>query len=110
MNKDLAGCINGMSAKCIAEHLTGGEPDGSYPHDAGDFGRCEALLAAFPQLRVRLLEMAEVNDYWAALAPRWEEIRAAQNQNEIISSIVRPIEDRDPKVARLGGGITIRFN
>ncbi len=99
-----------MSAKCIVMHLTGNKSDGSYPHDGGDFGRCEALLDRFPELRVRMWEMATVNKYWAALAPRWEEIRAAKDQYKTIQSIVRPIQDADPKVSRLGGGISISFN
>lgn len=111
--KALAGWLSsrktGASSVCIARHLMGGETDGSYPHDAGDFDRCEGLLDAVPGLRKRLPEMAAVNRYWAALVPRWEEIRTAQDKTAMIRSIVRPLEDAYQKVVRLGDRITLRF-
>lgn len=100
----------GASAKCIARHLMGLSIDGSYPHDGGDFGRCEALLEAVPGLRDRLPEMAEVNQYWAALVPRWEEIRASKDQYRLIQSIVRPVQDADSNHIRLGDGISMTFS
>ena len=99
----------GASSTCIARHLSGLKSDGSYPHDGGDFGRCERLLDAVPELRARLPEMAKVNAYWAALVPRWDDIKAAQDKYKMIQSIVRPIEDKDSRVLRFGKNATIRF-
>ena len=65
----------GASAKSILAHLTADYPqDGSYPHDSGDFMRCEMQLVERQDLRDRLHEMAEVNAYWAALVPRWDDL------------------------------------
>lgn len=103
--------LTGASAKAIAAHLCGwGRQDGSYPHDAGDFGRCEALLDAIPELRGRLPEMAAVNAYWAALVPCWDEIRATEpsSREAVIRHIVLPIEDLDPGCARFGKAATLR--
>lgn len=99
----------GMSSKAIAAHLLGLECDGSYPHDGGDFGRCEKLLEAVPSFRERLTEMTSVNKYWAAIAPRWGEIRSASDKYEKIKSITRPIEDEDLRVVRLSETVSIRF-
>lgn len=108
----LAAGVRGASAKSIAAHLGGfGDQDGSYPHDADDFARCEALLDAIPEFRERLDEMAEVNAYWAALVPVWEHLR--QQDPDIrtreMRAILRPIEALDPMAARLGPHASIRF-
>ena len=103
------GYSTGASAKCIAGHLMGLGVDGSYPHDGGDFDRCEKLLEVVPGLRDRLAEMASVNAYWAALVARWEDIRASSDKYALIQSIVRSVEDRDPRVVRLGDGVTMRM-
>jgi hypothetical protein len=103
----------GASSKCMAAHLTGSECDGSYPHDGGDFGRCVGLLAAVPELRPLLTKMAEVNRYWAALVPEWDRIQALagdyDKQYKAIQNIIRPIENADSGVVRLGKGATLRF-
>ena len=98
----------GASSTCIARHLMGLKSDGSYPHDGGDFGRCEALLDAVPTLRANFAAMSGVNKYWAALVPRWDEIKASPNRYELIQSIIRKIEDEDPNHIRLGAGVSIR--
>lgn len=101
----------GASSKCMANYLTGRDCDGSYPHDGGDFGRCLGLLEAVPELRPLLPKMAEVNRYWKAIAPRWDEIEAAplEKRYEVLQSIIRPIEDADASVIRMGKGVTMRF-
>jgi hypothetical protein len=99
----------GASARCIARHLNGVANDGAYPHDGDDFGRCERLMDAVPGVRERIGEMAEVNAYWAALAPRWEEIRASDKKTALIQSIIRPIQDADPRCVRIGDWMTISF-
>jgi hypothetical protein len=100
----------GASATSIAVHLSGlGKQDGSYPHDASDFGRCERLLDMVPELRADFSKMAEVNRYWAALVPAWEKIKSAPDRTTMIREIIRPIEAKDSGVIRLGEGITMRF-
>jgi len=101
----------GASSQCMARHLMGADSDGSYPRDGGDFDRCEALLDAAPDLRARITEMATVNEYWAALVPRWNEIRDANQDQKygLIQSILRPAEDAAPNLVRLGKGLTMRF-
>lgn len=101
----------GASSKCMAFHLTGRSCDGSYPHDSGDFKRCVGLLTAVPELRSLLPRMAEVNRYWAALVPTWEQIEALPSGERYaaIRQIIRPIEDADRGVLRLGDNATIRF-
>jgi uncharacterized protein (UPF0335 family) len=98
----------GASAGSIAAHLRGyGEQDGSYPLDDGDFGRCEALLNAAPALRAELPRMAEVNAYWAAIAPQWNKIKAADDRTGMIRDITRPIEREDPGHVQIRDGISI---
>ena len=103
------GGSTGMSAKCIAQHLSGMKSGGSYPHDGGDFGRCEALLDVVPSFRLEFPRMAELNKYWAALVPRWDEIKESKDQCRLIQSIVRNIEDKDSSHVRLGNGISMRI-
>lgn len=78
------GGSTGLSATCIARHMMGLPVGGDYPHDGGDFGRCEALLDAVPELRARLPEMAEVSDMWAKLVANWDRIRESEDQFMLI--------------------------
>ena len=108
----LRGHLRGASAAAIAAHLGGyGEQRGDYPSDAGDFGRCEALLEAVPAFRARLAEMAEVNAYWHALVMVWDSLRALPSDllSSSIAAIVKPIEALDPNVAQMGPGATMRI-
>jgi hypothetical protein len=98
----------GASSRCIARHMIGQRAGGEYPHDAGDFERCETLLDAVPSYRARLGEMASVNAYWAALVPQWEAIRAAPDKHAAIQAIVRSIEDADQRFFRLGAHASLR--
>ena len=103
----------GASSKCIAAHLTGKKSDGSYPHDAGDFGRCVGLLNAVPELRVMISTMAQVNAYWAALVVHWEDLEKLSGDYKALTAaiqkIIRPLEDKDKNIVRLNGGVSIRF-
>jgi len=103
------GSSTGASATCIVKYLSGMKADGSYPHDRGDFGRCEAVLDAIPSLRAEFSRMADVNKYWGALVPRWDEIKASKDQHKLIQSIVRNIEDSDTNHIRLASGVSMRF-
>lgn len=102
----------GASAEAIAWHLAayGANPGpGSYPHDSSDFERCELLLAVAPELHANFAAMAEVSPYWAALAPRWEELRDTprEQRHTRMQEILAPIVDADPNATRLGPGITM---
>ena len=99
---------NGASAKAIAARLAGsGRQTGAYPLDGADFGRCERLLDLAPSLRDRLADMADVNAYWAALVPRWSEIRESKDKTAAIRAIIGPIQKADPNHADLGNGVSI---
>lgn len=102
----------GASAQSIAAHLAGfGNQMGSYPHDAGDFGRCEWLLNEAPELRPDMHRMAEVNAYWAALVPRWDEIcqTFSVNQTALIKAITAPIQMVDPGHIQMSGIASMRM-
>lgn len=103
----------GASSECIAQHLTGMECNGNYPMDAGDMGRCVGLLKAVPEFRSRLTEMKNVNRYWAALIPRWDDIERCHSDYKkctaLIRELTRPIEKNDPLVIRLNDTCSIRF-
>ncbi len=100
----------GASSKAIATHLMGINSDGfaDYPHDGGDFNRCETLLATVPEFRERLHEMANTNKYWAALVPRWDEIRASKDKYALIQSIIRPKEKTDRNHISVSDYVSIR--
>jgi uncharacterized protein (UPF0335 family) len=107
----IASGAKGASAKSIAAHLAGHDTqNGDYPHDGGDFGRCEALLDAVPSLRLIFPQMVDVNAYWAALVPRWAEIAALGNeeQTKLIKNVVMPIEELDPSHHRISAIAAVR--
>lgn len=101
------GQSTGMSAKCIARHMMGMDVDGSYPHDGGDFRRCEDLMDAVPGIKERMPEMAGVNQYWAALVPRWSEIQKSKDKSALIRSIVRPKQKADPNHIQLSERMSV---
>ena len=113
MDEWLAANGKGASAWTIAMHLAGvgdgRSHNGAYPKDAEDFGRCERLLRMVPSLRAEMPRMAEVNDYWAALAPRWNEIKRTLNQSALIKEIVGPIQEADPAHVQLSPGVSMSF-
>lgn len=100
----------GASAETMARHLMGMTTEGDYPHDGGDFGRCERLLEAVPEFRDRLPEMAQVNAYWAALVENWDDIRQADDKYAKIRSVVDPVRNKDSRHLDLGGGVSMRFD
>ncbi len=69
----------------------------------------ERLIAiADGELRARLGEMAQVNAYWAALAPRWGDIRDKSDpagRYSLIRDIVEPVQRADPSHIGLAGGV-----
>ncbi len=54
----------------------------NYPVDAGDFGRCLGLLAAAPELRDTLTEMADMGPEWEALVGAWDDLEALYGARE----------------------------
>lgn len=100
----------GASAESIAAHLAGhGSQWGDYPHDADDFGRCERLLDLVPSLRADLHRMAEVNAYWAALVPHWDDIRNSKHRSALIQIIIGPIQEADPGHVQIKPGVSMRI-
>lgn len=101
----------GASSKAIADYLTGDriERFWDYPIDVADFNRCENLLATVGSLRLAFVtEMPDANQYWAALVPQWEAIKAAEDRTAAIRAIVRPIEAGDPAHARISDTVSMR--
>jgi hypothetical protein len=83
---------SGVSSRTIARVLAGvpceaGQlpRDWSKPYDAGDVGRCVALLDLAAQhgedWRARLHEVGEACAEWAPLVPIWPEIEAAYHRD-----------------------------
>jgi hypothetical protein len=54
------------------------------PQDAADLGRCQRLLAQFPEWERRMDEAAKQfpNTAWPKIIARWEELKAAQPQRQ----------------------------
>jgi hypothetical protein len=113
---------NGLSSEAIADVMAGIPFDRSraaHPHDGADFGRCYRLLVLYPEWRARLHLMQGVSPYWDALVPRWDEIEEAYKADmvtkrgetcyRLMRAILDPIEKADPRVIRLGGGMTMSF-
>ena len=63
----------GRAVRAVAERLVlGGEPDpDAYPRDMNTVGKLARFLTAFPELRPRLGEMAEVSGPWSRLVEVW---------------------------------------
>lgn len=64
----------GISSLTIVHVMEGvNEPNfgASTPRDVGDFARCEGLLAARPDYRARLGEVAERYPEWRPLVQAW---------------------------------------
>jgi len=89
---------DGASARSIYAHIVGGIPqNGDYPRDAGDFLRCARFLRD-SGLEGQIGRMSEVNAYWEALVPRWDDLMRLTEESvtELIKKIVGPIESQDP--------------
>lgn len=107
----------GVSSKAIFGVMTGKPPaDGfCYPHDAGDFERCFALLLAVPEWRARLPEMKIVGPEWSALVDHWSELEALHESADSaavyrrMKALLDPIEATNPALLKLRGGGTVHF-
>lgn len=56
------------------------------PQDAEDLGRCQRLLAALPEWRIRLTEvaLAYADTAWPIIIRRWPELEAADPQRQTL--------------------------
>jgi len=105
----LANGETGMSSKTMAFWLAFDQrtDEASYPHDPADLNRCLLLLGQVPEMRAQLPRMAELNEVWAALVARWDELeksftdevglgwtkaKCAQKTYDLMRSIIDPIE------------------
>ncbi|MDX7085921.1 hypothetical protein [Serratia marcescens] len=70
----LASDDTGLSSLFMASMLTGEfRAEYAYPRDTADFGRCMRLVAAVPELEVKIREMARHGREWAVVADHWYE-------------------------------------
>lgn len=115
----------GASSEAMAAHLSGRKAARwSYPRDGGDLGRCLRLLKAVPELRNCLQDMIALDQYWAALIPRWVDLerlmteecgedfrrdKASPKTYKLLCSILDPVERADSSVVRMGPGVSLRF-
>ena len=82
----LRGDDTGMSSRAICFVLgkSGKAPDYGWgantPHDPSDFGRCFRLLAAFPEWRERLPDVAAWFPNWTPFVTAWPELEALWNE------------------------------
>ncbi len=115
----LLGGRTGASSKAMARHLAGlGDGGRDHPSDAADFERCLGLLDAAPALRGLLPRMSGLRPQWAGLVARWDEIEVFVRRGDtgslrdayrLMREILDPLDDADPSVVRLGGGVSISF-
>lgn len=104
----------GLSSIAMAAHLMGMASDGSYPLDGSDLGRCLKLLEKAPELRERLYEMAGLNQYWAALVARWDELERVARESpmdvyQLLRDIYQPIRCRELSLENLPSIVSVRF-
>jgi len=115
MNGDI-----GLSSKCMVKHLTGKHTGfADYPHDPSDFSRCLGLIEAVPELRKEIHRMKELNPMWAAIVNNWDDIERLFNEEKgnrnanktylFMKKILRPAEEKDKNIVKLGEGVTLRF-
>ncbi len=91
----------GVSSEAIFQHMTG-VPVGAWslwpPADTSDMRRCRLLLAAVPEFRERLHEMAEL-PRWKTLVDRWDEICALMDDGKTNAACRAITECIYPKAA-----------
>ncbi|OGB61449.1 MAG: hypothetical protein A2Y94_13805 [Caldithrix sp. RBG_13_44_9] len=103
----------GISSEAIFSHLTGinilgGRWFSDHPSDPSDFRRCQLLLEAVPEFKIRFPEMATRSKVWEFLVQKWDEILisleeelpswrlgggSAHKTYELMKNIIRPIEE-----------------
>ena len=122
--KWITGPNTGASSKALWAVMMGHPAGNSYPSDGGDLWRCLNLLEQVPEWKSRIGEMRDVSPYWAALVDRWDDLVALMFKElgpdlklgnstpetySLMKAILRPIEDKDRNLIRLGDGMSLRF-
>lgn len=66
----------GMSSESLVRASLGMPGPYSYPHDWGDFRRCERMMREVPSIRSAAMAAAksEMGAVWRALASEWDEL------------------------------------
>lgn len=70
----------GLSSEAIALWFTYGDGTTAHPIDPSDFGRCERLMRAVPEVREWFPAMANVSPQWARLVEQWDDIVATAEE------------------------------
>lgn len=82
----------GVSSATIFSVMMGyPSPFGRYdhPYDSADFGRCDRLLAHFPEWKPRLLEVSAKYPFWDPFVRAWDKLTALyQHENSNKSAVV----------------------
>lgn len=74
----LSGDVGTSSETIVAAYFDFPREGGiSYPHDAGDLGRCIKLLNEVPILNNALQRLGELDPHWKALFVNWAALKAA---------------------------------
>ena len=92
----------GLSALVIVKVLTGRDHpalggDLPVPLDAGDFGRCLALLEAEPSLRPRIAEMRAASTAWSRIADQWDQLESLHRSDRKKFNLFLDALGRGPK-------------
>lgn len=64
----------GLSSMSLAAEFLGVECEINYPHDPSDFGRCQRLIMAVPDVRKSVDSLAEKSPHWKKLSEHWDNI------------------------------------
>lgn len=75
----------GASSEAIVAKLTGVKLDQGRlmePYDTSDFRRCLLLFEAVPELKLRMVEMRGVSEYWRLLVDNWEELEKMYHEEK----------------------------
>lgn len=81
-------CPDAALAMCAREY-----GDGSTPRDSDDLGRCLRLLAAFPEFRARLPDVAAAYpcSAWPKIIAQWEQLETANpdEQSALLTGLLK---------------------
>lgn len=94
----LRGPDTGLSSMAMLSKLTGVETRDkkAIPRDSSDFGRCLGLLAAAPEFRDRMNEVATISPEWSAVVEHWAELETLYHSEA---------EDKGKKIYAILSGI-----
>ncbi len=67
----------------------------NWPHDNGDFSRCQKFLEAVPEVKSRLPELKSLCKEWNNLVDKWDEIAVLMDANsDAAYSLIRSCLDK----------------